>query len=115
MKISEAVDKYVDWLFPQGEPDNDEEMREGIRGSLTIAMKMLLALPYEVKGNNFAKACAVLSAYMISNGASLENDIEHRRMIFNQMVKTICDMTAEAGNPLGMCLDFFYGEEPKQQ
>lgn len=107
MKISEAVEKYIDWMQP-----NDDELSEEIRGSMNLAMKMVLSLPYEVKIQDFAKACAILSAYMICDGMGVEDKITHNRNSFNKMVKTICDMTAEAGNPLGMCLDFFYGEEP---
>ena len=107
MKISEAVEKYIDWVQP-----NDEELSEEIRRSMNLAMKMVLALPYEVNGGDFARACAVMSAYMISNGLVLAEDINHNRNCFNKMVKTICEMTAEAGSPLGMCLDFFYGKEP---
>lgn len=107
MKISEAVEKYIDWVQP-----NDDELSEEIRGSMNLAMKMVLALPYEVKIQDFAKACAVLSAYMLCNGMGVEDKITHNRNCFNKMVKTICDMTVEAGNPLGMCLDFFYGKEP---
>lgn len=107
MKIPEAVEKYIEWVQP-----NDDELSKTIRGSMTLAMKMVLALPCEVKGEDFAKACAVLSAYVVSNGHVLAEDINHNRLAFNRMVKTICDMTAEAGNPLGMCLDFFYGKEP---
>lgn len=107
MKISEAVEKYIDWVQP-----NDEELREEIRCSMNLAMKMVLALPYEVKVGDLERACAIMSAYIISNGLFLAEDINHNRNSFNKMVKTICEMTAEAGSPLGMCLDFFYGTEP---
>lgn len=109
MKIEEAVQKYVQSLNSDGE-FSDKEI-ESMKECMTLGMKMMTALPFEVNSNAFAKSILLLALFALSNG----NNNAERALSCMKFRRDLEFFSKEGFNPIAECLNIFYGEKPDNQ
>lgn len=109
MKIEEAVQKYIESLNSDGEFSDKEVV--SMKECMTLCMKMMTALPFEVNANTFAKSTLLLALFALSNGNSKAGIIVSCLKFERDL-----DFFAKEGfNPLADCLNIFYGEKPNNK
>lgn len=109
MKIEEAVRKYVEFINKDGGFSAEDAKKTS--DVMTIGLKMMTALPFEVEQGTLTKAIVLLALYAISNGRN-KQDAEI-------VCRAFCDnlqfFLKEGFNPIADGLNIFYGEEPDNQ